>query len=157
MAGKCEACTTGAKRKWCADANQQLAGDVMVIEIGIVCYKTAGRSAGEKVVITSIDREKGIAMVQGIVGKEKKCNLRHLWITKEKIDVKEFMTKVRSPKAHTKEKKQKSVLEQEKQAKKQRKEGKPQAKQEKQYSVAGKKPKKENVKEKNKAKGKKSK
>jgi len=58
------------------------------IEIGTVCIKTRGRKAGKKVVIIDIDEKTGLAIVDGKEVKRKKCNLKHLIPTKEKIEVK---------------------------------------------------------------------
>ena len=56
-----------------------------MISKGIVCYKIAGRDAGQKVVVISI---KGIfAEVVGL-RKKRKVNVKHLEPTNEKIDPK---------------------------------------------------------------------
>ncbi len=47
--------------------------------IGSVCIKTAGRKAGEKVVVLELDKEKRFATVVGPKMKKKKCNLVHLF------------------------------------------------------------------------------
>ena len=48
------------------------------LNIGSLCIKTAGRKAGEKVIVIEIDKEKHIATIIGKNIKKKKCNLRHL-------------------------------------------------------------------------------
>jgi large subunit ribosomal protein L14e len=57
------------------------------IEIGSVCIKTRGRSAGKLAVIVDLDG-KGFATVDGKELKRKRCNLRHLMPTGKKIDIK---------------------------------------------------------------------
>ncbi len=53
---------------------------------GRICYKTCGRDAGKKVIVLNIE---GIyAKILQSDGKEKKSNIRHLFPTKEVIDVK---------------------------------------------------------------------
>ncbi len=55
------------------------------IEVGRVCYKTTGRNATKKVVIL----ETGNGNTVTIIGKglkKQKCNIRHLFPTREKID-----------------------------------------------------------------------
>ena len=58
------------------------------IEIGTVCVKTKGREAGKKVVIVDFDKAEGMVLVDGPEVKRRKCNFRHLFSTKEKIDIK---------------------------------------------------------------------
>jgi len=55
------------------------------IEPGRVCYKTRGREAGKKVVV--LELQNLYAIVVGKGGKKEKCNIRHLFPLKEKIDV----------------------------------------------------------------------
>lgn len=68
------------------------------IQVGTVCYKTRGREAGKKVVIVGFDKETGMAVVSGERARTRKCNLLHLWPTKETVDVKEFREKLIEPK-----------------------------------------------------------
>ena len=57
------------------------------IEVGRVCLKMRGREAGRKAVI--VDIPKGMfALVDGPNIKRRKCNLRHLIPTNQKIEVK---------------------------------------------------------------------
>ncbi|MCD6478399.1 MAG: 50S ribosomal protein L14e [Candidatus Diapherotrites archaeon] len=56
------------------------------IEPGRICYKTAGRDAGKRVVVVEV--EGVFATVVGKDGKKKKCNIRHLFPTKERIEIK---------------------------------------------------------------------
>ena len=51
----------------------------MSLEIGSVCVKTAGRHAGEKVVIVGVEKGKNFATVIGAKLKKKRCNLKHLF------------------------------------------------------------------------------
>jgi large subunit ribosomal protein L14e len=46
--------------------------------VGRVCIKTAGRKAGEKVVVLEIEKQGSFAIVAGPSVKKKRCNLRHL-------------------------------------------------------------------------------
>lgn len=50
-----------------------------MIEVGAVCVKTAGRKAGERVVVLALDEKKHFATIAGPNVKKKKCNLRHLF------------------------------------------------------------------------------
>jgi len=56
------------------------------IEPGRICYKTAGRDAGKKVVVIEVSDM--FATVVGKDKKKKKYNLRHLFPTKEKVEIK---------------------------------------------------------------------
>ena len=58
------------------------------IETGAVCYKTRGKDAGKKAVVLEVDGKTLTAMIDGVGLKKKKCNMRHLFFTGEKIDVK---------------------------------------------------------------------
>ncbi|MFH1234917.1 MAG: 50S ribosomal protein L14e [Candidatus Diapherotrites archaeon] len=51
------------------------------IEVGRVCYLARGRNAGQKAVI--VEAGNGITVTVAIEGKRKKCNIRHLFPTKE--------------------------------------------------------------------------
>ncbi|HLD58464.1 MAG TPA: 50S ribosomal protein L14e [archaeon] len=57
------------------------------IEIGTVCIKTKGREAGKKVVVVDFDGKSQFAVIDGPKIKRRKCNLRHLFPTKEKIEI----------------------------------------------------------------------
>ncbi len=48
------------------------------LNVGTVCVKTAGRTAGQKVVVLEFDKEKHAAVIMGENVKKKKCSLRHL-------------------------------------------------------------------------------
>jgi large subunit ribosomal protein L14e len=52
---------------------------------GSVCVKTAGRKAGEKVIVLELDKEKCFAVIIGERVKKKKCNLRHLLPTGKEV------------------------------------------------------------------------
>jgi len=56
------------------------------IEPGRICYKTKGRDAGKKLVVTAV--EGSFATVIGSNGKNEKCNIRHLFPTKSKVEIK---------------------------------------------------------------------
>ncbi len=58
------------------------------IEIGTICIKTTGRTAGKKVVVLDIDEKKNFALVDGLRVKRKQVNLSHLFPTSKKIEVK---------------------------------------------------------------------
>ncbi|MCX6801756.1 MAG: 50S ribosomal protein L14e [Candidatus Diapherotrites archaeon] len=51
------------------------------IEVGRVCYLARGRNAGQKAVI--VEAGNGIIVTVQTGGKRKKCNIRHLFPTKE--------------------------------------------------------------------------
>lgn len=57
------------------------------MEIGQVCIKTRGRSAGRKVVVLS-EAKNGKVLVDGLRAKRKECNVLHLFPTKEKVKIK---------------------------------------------------------------------
>ncbi len=56
-----------------------------VLEIGRICIKKTGRSAGKRVVI--VDFEKNFPIVDGLKIKRKKCNSMHLFPTDKKLDL----------------------------------------------------------------------
>lgn len=57
-----------------------------MMEVGRVCVKTAGRDAGHLAVV--VDKPEGLmVLVDGNV-RRKKCNIRHLEPTEQKIDIK---------------------------------------------------------------------
>ncbi len=58
------------------------------IEIGRICLKTRGREAGKLGVIVNIDEKTGFAVIDGLYVKRRKCNLRHLFPTNKKLDIK---------------------------------------------------------------------
>ncbi|MFH0954946.1 MAG: 50S ribosomal protein L14e [Candidatus Micrarchaeota archaeon] len=55
------------------------------IQAGMICIKTAGKDAGQRVVV--IELEKDHAIVEGAKTKRKKCNLHHLFPTPQKVSV----------------------------------------------------------------------
>jgi large subunit ribosomal protein L14e len=57
------------------------------IEIGTVCIKTRGREAGSKVVIIEFDAEPQFVIIDGPKIKKRRCNLRHLFPTSQKIEI----------------------------------------------------------------------
>ncbi|MFH1257204.1 MAG: 50S ribosomal protein L14e [Candidatus Diapherotrites archaeon] len=57
------------------------------IEIGSICVKTTGRSAGKTAVVVDFDKE-GFAVIDGTALKRKKCNIRHLLPTGKKVEIK---------------------------------------------------------------------
>lgn len=57
------------------------------IEIGTVCIKTRGREAGAKVVVVDFDAKSQFVIIDGEKIKRRKCNLRHLFPTTEKISI----------------------------------------------------------------------
>ncbi len=71
------------------------------MDVGQVCVKTKGRSAGTKVVVLSKIKE-GKVLVDGPKTKRKSCNVLHLFPTNEKISVKEGATHEEVVKAMTK-------------------------------------------------------
>ena len=59
----------------------------MSLGIGSVCVKTAGRKAGEKVIILELDNDKHFATIIGPGVKKKRCNMKHLLPIGKKIEV----------------------------------------------------------------------
>ncbi len=58
----------------------------MVIEIGRVCVKTAGREAGRKCVIIDII-DKNFVLIDGPKVKRRRCNIKHLEPTNIKLNI----------------------------------------------------------------------
>lgn len=58
-----------------------------MLEIGQVCFKTKGRTQGDKVVIVEM-RKDGMVIVEGIHTKRKPCNPRHLFPTSQRVEIK---------------------------------------------------------------------
>ena len=58
-----------------------------LIEIGRVCIKKFGRDAGERAVITKVVDDNFVEIMTASRPKDRKCNLRHLELLAEKIDV----------------------------------------------------------------------
>ncbi len=56
-----------------------------VIEAGRVCIKRKGREAGKKIVVTSV--KGNYAFIEGKGVKKRRCNIIHLYPTKEKKKV----------------------------------------------------------------------
>ncbi len=56
-----------------------------LIEPGRICIKRKGRETGKKVVVTSVKGD--YAFIEGKNIKKRKCNIRHLYPTKEKKKV----------------------------------------------------------------------
>ncbi len=57
------------------------------IEVGMICIKTAGRSAGQKVVVVE-EPKKGVVLIDGLRVKRKPYNIRHLFVTNRKVEIK---------------------------------------------------------------------
>jgi len=55
------------------------------IERGRVCFLSRGRRTGKKAVISEIVSENTVTII--VDGKKKKCSIRHLFPTKEIVDV----------------------------------------------------------------------
>ena len=61
------------------------------VDKGSVCVKTAGRTAGEKVVVLEL-KDNNFAIIEGVRIKKKRCNLAHLIPTGKKIEVTKSIT-----------------------------------------------------------------
>lgn len=57
-----------------------------MIETGQICFKTRGRTQGDKVVVIET-RKDGMVVVEGLRTKRKPCNPRHLFPTSQKIEI----------------------------------------------------------------------
>jgi len=57
----------------------------MSLEVGRVCVKTRGRTAGKKVVVVDIKDNNVFVIGKGI--KQKKCSILHLMPTSKKVDI----------------------------------------------------------------------
>lgn len=55
------------------------------ITAGMICVKTTGKDAGQRVLV--IELEKDHAIIEGKGIKRKKCGLKHLFPTKQKMTV----------------------------------------------------------------------
>lgn len=60
--------------------------NMAAIEVGRICFKTKGREAGKTVVIVEKMNDNFVA-VEGDGIKKGKCNVLHLFPTKEKISI----------------------------------------------------------------------
>jgi len=58
------------------------------IEVGRICIKTSGREAGKKAIVVKIVDDT-FAIIDGKNIKRRKCNMRHLFPTEKKIEIKE--------------------------------------------------------------------
>jgi len=58
-----------------------------LIEIGRVCIKKFGRDAGERAVITKVVDDGFVEIMTASRPKARKCNVRHIELLAEKIDV----------------------------------------------------------------------
>ncbi|MEM3781369.1 MAG: hypothetical protein QXT43_00200 [Candidatus Micrarchaeaceae archaeon] len=58
-----------------------------IIEQGRVCVKKYGRDAGDKAVITAVINENFVSIVTSSRPKPRKCNINHLELLAEKVDV----------------------------------------------------------------------
>lgn len=61
--------------------------EMAAIETGRVCIKTRGREAGKKVAIVETGKGTGFVVIDGAGTRRRRCNIRHLFPTSEKIDV----------------------------------------------------------------------
>ncbi len=61
------------------------------MEIGRIYVKTAGREAGARCVVVD-DLDKNFVVVASPLVKRRRCNIRHLEPTSEKIDIKKGAT-----------------------------------------------------------------
>jgi len=59
------------------------------MEAGNICVKTAGRGAGNKVVVVE-KIDENFVIVQGAKVKKRKCNISHLFPTGKKVDAKKL-------------------------------------------------------------------
>lgn len=58
-----------------------------MLEVGQVCFKTKGRTQGDKVIILET-RKDGMVVIEGRHTKRKPCNPRHLFPTSQKVEIK---------------------------------------------------------------------
>ncbi|MEM0074568.1 MAG: hypothetical protein QW091_02835 [Candidatus Micrarchaeaceae archaeon] len=58
-----------------------------IIEQGRVCVKKYGRDAGDKAVIMKVLDENFVSIVTSGRPKQRKCNINHLELLAEKVDV----------------------------------------------------------------------
>jgi large subunit ribosomal protein L14e len=64
-----------------------------IMEAGRICIKTTGKEAGKKIVVIKTEGKENKAVIEGIGIKRKNCNIRHLFPTKEKINITEKTSK----------------------------------------------------------------
>ena len=57
-----------------------------MLDVGRVCFKTSGRTQGDRVVVLDVQQD-GRVLVEGLKTKRRPCNPRHLFPTMEKIGV----------------------------------------------------------------------
>ncbi len=58
------------------------------IEVGQVCVKTRGREAGKKAVVIQVKSDNAV-LIDGPSIRKRRCNIMHLYFTKEKLNLKE--------------------------------------------------------------------
>ena len=58
-----------------------------LVEAGRVCIKKFGRDAGKRAVITKVFDDNFVGIMTSSRLKERKCNVKHLELLAEKIDV----------------------------------------------------------------------
>ena len=62
-----------------------------MFDIGRICVKVAGRDAGQKCIIVQKLEQNGLVLIDGQT-RRRKCNVKHLEPTTEKVDIKENAT-----------------------------------------------------------------
>jgi len=60
-----------------------------LVEIGRICVKKYGRDAGSKAVITKVIDKNFVNVITSERKKERRCNIRHLELLDQKIDIKD--------------------------------------------------------------------
>ncbi len=60
-----------------------------LVEIGRICVKKYGRDAGSKAVITKVIDKNFVNIITAQRQKERRCNIRHLELLDQKIDIKD--------------------------------------------------------------------
>lgn len=61
----------------------------MLLQVGRLCVKKYGRDAGDRAVITSVEKDGNVKVMTASRPKERKCNPSHLEFLNEVVDIKD--------------------------------------------------------------------
>jgi ribosomal protein L14E/L6E/L27E len=61
----------------------------MLLEVGRLCVKKYGRDAGDRAVITAVEKDGTVKIMTASRPKERKCNSSHLEFLNEVVDMKD--------------------------------------------------------------------
>lgn len=61
----------------------------MLLQVGRLCVKKYGRDAGDRAVITAVEKDGSVKVITASRPKERKCNPSHLEFLNEVVDTKD--------------------------------------------------------------------